>query len=156
MLKYQASLGYMVLIRFLGKNIKRLIFNFVALTVFAHGSLSNAQDMPSAPEVRNFALAGAFGAYYCRVFQGNPENHISEYWANTRALLGVTDQESSDPLLDSIGQYIGKRKLSLAPGCSWREHGYSESIYQVLFEEWAKQNPAGRSYFPFSYDALGI
>lgn len=140
--KQRSSLVYMIFIPFLCKNIKRLIINSVALTVFAHGSLSKAQDMPSAPEMRNLALAGAFGAYYCRVFQGKPESYISEYWANIRALLGVTDQESSDPLLDSIGRYIGKRKISLAPGCSWREHGYSESIYEVLLEEWARQNPA--------------
>lgn len=147
----------MAFFRFLSKNLRRLIFfNFVALTVFAHGSLSKAQDISSAPEMRNFALAGAFGAYYCRIFQGNPENYISEYWANTRALFGITDQESSDSVLDSIGQYFGKRKLSLAPSCSWREHGFSESIYEILFEEWARQNHAGRSYFPFSNGALGI
>ena len=112
--------------------------------------------MPSTYELRNLALVGAFGSYYCRVFQGNPEMYISEYWSNIRVLFSITDQESSDPVLDSIGQYYGRSKLSLAKGCTWHDKGIRDSIYQVLFVEWAKQNLAGRNYFPFSYHELGI
>lgn len=150
--KRQPSLVYMVFIRFLSKSIKRLVFNFVALTVFAHGSLSKAQDMPSAYELRSLMLMGAYGAYYCDVFKGKNPN-----FANLKAIFGISDQEASDPVLDSLGQYLGSRMKSYSPSCTLREYGNRrDAMLQDILEEWARQNPQGRSHFPYSYNFFGI
>ena len=130
----------------------RIFINFLAIIVFFYGSLSKAQEKPSAPEMRNLILMGVFGAYYCDVFKGNNPD-----FSTVKSLFGITKQEESDPALDNLGQYLGKRMKSYSPSCSMKEYGSNrDSMFHDIFVEWAKQSPEGRNYFPFAYNFLGI
>jgi len=130
----------------------RVFINFLAIIVFSYGSLSKAQDNPSAPEMRNLILMGVFGAYYCDVFKGKKLD-----FATVKSLLAITNQEESDPVLDNLGQYLEKRMKSYSPSCTMKEYGNNrDSMLQDIFEEWAKQSPEGQGYFPFAYNFLGI
>ena len=119
------------------------------INVNAQSNNYEGQGKPSPAEMRHLMVSTFIGAYYCDKFSG-----LNPSWDGT--IMGISKQEEADPILDNIGQYLGKR-IKQHGTCTLRELGTKRVIIlQNIIEEWARQHPEGRDYFPFAYKFFGI
>ena len=119
------------------------------INVKAQSNNYEGQEKPSLVEMRHLMVSAFIGGYYCNKFSG-----LNPSWNGT--ILGISKQEEADPILDNIGQYLGRR-IKQHGTCKFSELGTKRDIIiQNILEEWARQHPEGRDYFPFTYKFFGI